>query len=364
MEVGLDGTPLLGPRTGIGWYTHDLVTALAAGHPDDRFRVMPVSWRTARGAAPPPGRNVEMVTRFAPARPLWALWNRLPAPPLEALLRCDVFHAVNFLAPPTWRTPTVVTVHDLSFVRYPEQCAPAVQRMAVLLPRVLRRAAAVITVSEFAADEVREWMPSVADRVLAVPNAPHPRPPAPAAPAAVAAGPPTVLFLGALGPRKNLPLLLDALAVLRADGVAHRAVLAGPPSPLLDVPALLRERGLHDGSVVLPGWVSDADATRLLTDATVFAFPSLYEGFGMPVLESMAAGTAVVAVRATAVPEVAGDAAVLVEPDPAAFADALRVVLTDDARRRALELAGRARAALFTWERTAHRTRAVYASVT
>jgi glycosyltransferase involved in cell wall biosynthesis len=361
VEVGLDGTPLLGPRTGIGWYTYDLVSALAAAHPGDRYRLMPISWRTARGAAGPPGENVEVVTRFAPARPLWALWDRVPVPPLEALLRCDVFHAVNYLAPRSWRTPTVVTVHDLSFVRHPEQCAPPVQRMAQQLPAVLRRAAAVITVSRFAADEVCEWLPELADRVVAVPNAPHPRPDPTGPPAAD--GRPTILLLGALGPRKNIPLLLDALLHLRRRGLRPRVVLAGPADPMLDVAALLRDRGLDDGQVEVTGWVDDGRAGRLLRDASVLAFPSRYEGFGMPVLEAMAAGTAVVAVRAAAVPEVAGDAAELVEPEAEAFAEALHRVLTDDSRREALEAAGRERSAQFTWERTARETHTVYRSV-
>lgn len=373
MRVGLDGTPLLGRRTGVGWYTYDLVTALARAHPQDRFRVMPLSWRTAGQAQWPPATNVERVQRFAPARPLWAMWEVVPFPPLEALLRCDVFHAVNYLAPRTWRTPVVVTVHDVYFLYHPEHCDQAVQRMARLLPAVLQRSAAIIAVSQFTADELSTWLPSVADRIVVAPSAAHIRSAQSSDDVTAAdqlaghvgdsAAAQTVLFVGALGPRKNLPLLLDAVVLLRRDGMRPNVVLAGPPTGQFDITTELRRRGLDDGSVRVLGWVPEGTLNGLLRRATVLALPSLYEGFGLPVLEAMAAGTAVVAVRSSAIPEVAGDAAMLVEPAPPAFAAALKAVLRNDVRRSQMESAGRARAKEFTWARTADITHSVYRSV-
>lgn len=364
MRIGVDGTPLLGPRTGVGFYTELLVAALAQEAPADDVAVLPISWRTAR-ELPVPAAGVRVVRRFAPARPLWELWNRMPFPPLELLLRCDVFHGTNFLAPPAWRTPVVVTVHDLSFVDRPETCSPAVRRFAQLLPPVLARAAAVIAVSQFTADRLATWQPGVADRLHVVPIARRIRP---AEPPGVmtpldAVHAPYVIMLGALNARKNLPLALDALAELRRSGSELRLVLAGPASTDVDAHILVAERGLQDAVDQL-GYVDDATVARLLMRARLLVFPSTYEGFGMPLLEAMAAGTPVVAVAAGATVETVGDAAVLTEAVPAALADAIRRVHFDERLRAELVRRGMARSLLFSWARTARRTRAVYRSVT
>jgi glycosyltransferase involved in cell wall biosynthesis len=357
MRIGFDGTPLLGPRTGVGWYTAELVAALAAAAPGDERLVLPISWRTASQLEldiP----NTSVVRRFMPARPLHLLWDRVPFPPLEWFLRCDVFHATNFLAPPTRRTPVVVTVHDLAFVHHPETCHPYVQSFAELLPPVLKRAAAVIAVSRFTADELAGWVPEVADRVTVVPNGGHAR--APATTTGIDPGPPYVLLLGTLGVRKNLPLLLDAFVMLRGRGAELRLVLAGAPDPLVDVDALLTERRIVD-DVTVTGYIDDGRAAALLEGAAALAFPSLYEGFGMPLVEAMDAGTPVVAVRSGATPETVGDAAVLVPPrDVEGFAAAIASVVEDGELRRRLIDAGRRRSTEFTWSRTAVETLAVY----
>ena len=360
MRIGFDGTPLLGPRTGVGWYTADLIDAVSAASPDDRLLVLPISWRTA-AELEVDGPNVSVARRFMPARPLQLLWERSSIPPLEWFLRCDVFHATNFLAPPTRRTPVVVTVHDLAFVRHPETCAPAVQAFARLLPRVLRRAAAIIAVSHFTADELRAWLPEVADRITVVPNGGHRR--VTPGSAGLRSDAPYVLMLGSLGVRKNLPLLLDAYALLRQQGTDLHLVLAGPPDPLVDVSDELRRRGLAD-RVTLTGYVDDGQAAALLEGAAVLAFPSLYEGFGMPLVEAMAVGTPVVAARSGATPETVGEAAVLVEPgDVEGFAAAITAVIDDPDLRPRLVEAGRRRAAEFSWARTAAETLSVYRRV-
>jgi len=366
MRIAFDATPLLGARTGVGWYTHELVDALAALEPDDDLVMLPISFRAARRALDaPPRDNVTVERKALPARPLWALWDRVPFPPVEWLVRCDVFHATNFVAPPSRTVPIVVTVHDVGFVRDPGGVSPAVRRMARVLPKVLRRAAGIIAVSEFTRDELVGWLPEVADRVTVVPNGSHARlSPAPPASPRPAPGPPYALMLGSLAPRKNVALALDALAILRRRGVALRLVLAGSPSPLLDVAALLRERGLGEPEVSLTGYVPDDRVSALLAGARLLAFPSLYEGFGMPLIEAMEAGVPVVAVRAGATPETVGDAALLVEPgDAEGFADAMEEVAFDDRTRDGLVAAGHVRAGRFTWDRAAAATHDLYRSV-
>jgi alpha-1,3-rhamnosyl/mannosyltransferase len=288
----------------------------------------------------------------------------VPVPPLEALVRCDVFHATNFLAPPAWHTPVVATVHDLSFVRHADTCLPPVRRLAELLPPVLRRAAAVVAVSGFTRDELAAWVPEVAGRTTVIPPGPHRRPPGDPADARLAPGPPHALLLGALNPRKNVALALDALAILTASGFELRLVLAGPESPLLDVHRLVADRGIDPSLVVVTGHVDDRQVAALLAGAVALAFPSRYEGFGMPLVEAMQAGVPVVAARAGATPETVADAALLVEPDDAeGFADALRAVATDGALRGRMVEAGRRRAQDFAWPVTASRTLELYRSV-
>jgi glycosyltransferase involved in cell wall biosynthesis len=362
MRVGFDGTPLLGAKTGVGWYTHELIDAVAKLSPADEMVVFPISWRTARhlNLDPPHRPNVSMERKLAPARPLWAMWDRVQFPPVEWLVDCDVFHATNFIAPPSRKVPVVVTVHDIGFVHHPEAVTPGVRRMARLLPGILRRASAIITVSQFTSDELSTWLPEVAAKVTVVHNGSHARA-APAATGAPSATPPYALMLGTLEPRKNLPLALDALRILRRRKVDLRLVLAGGKSNLLDVAALLRKRGLGEPEVTSTGYIDDARVSALLAGARVLVFPSLYEGFGMPLLEGMEAGVPVVGVRAGATPETVGDAGLLVDPgDAEGFADAMEQAAFDEAVRARLIPAGHAQAARFTWQRAAASTLDLY----
>jgi glycosyltransferase involved in cell wall biosynthesis len=364
MRIGFDGTPLLGPRTGIGWYTHELIDAVAALSPADDLIVFPISWRTARqlNLDPPHRANVTVERKVAPARPLWAMWDRLAFPPVEWLLDCDVFHATNFMAPPSRKVPTVVTVHDIGFVHRPGDVSPGVRRMARLLPDILRRAAAIIAVSRFTAAELTTWLPEVADRITVIPNGGHARPSG--RDHGLPPGPPYALMLGTLEPRKNPALALDAFRVLRRRGVDLRLVLAGGGSHAVDVTAMLHDRGLGPSDVIRTGYVDDAAVSALLGHARLLVFPSLYEGFGMPLLEAMRAGVPVVAARAGATPETLGDAGVLVDPgDVDGFADAMERVASDETLRAQLIAAGRVQARKFSWSRAATACLDLYRSV-
>jgi glycosyltransferase involved in cell wall biosynthesis len=358
VRVGLDGTPLLGPRTGVGWYTADLVVAMADAAPDQEFVIFPISWRTARRLELPERENITVARKFAPARPLRAIWDRIGFPPLEAFVRADVFHGTNFLAPPAWRTPTVATVHDIGFVRFPKLAASRERELIDLLPKALHRTAAIITVSDFTRRELIDWQPTLEGKVHVVPNGAHARP----LPVAPPVQRPFALVLGSLNQRKNIPLVLDAIAALRDRGVELDLVLAGAAAPDLDVHALIEARRLGD-RVTVTGYLDDGAVAHLLVSARVLAFPSLYEGFGMPLIEAMHARLPIVAVKAGATPETVDGAAFLVTDDAEAFADALATVALDDDARAGLIEAGSRRAGEFTWEQAARQTLDVYRAV-
>jgi glycosyltransferase involved in cell wall biosynthesis len=262
----------------------------------------------------------------------------------------------------------VTTVHDLVPLRFPA-LVPARHRWAVrgLLGGALRRAHRVIAVSEATRSEVLARYRLRPERVVVVPEAAaaHFVPPSEPALAAVRARygltRPYVLFVGYLEPKKNLAALLDAVAALRRRGAwgETELVIVGAtgwgPAPA----AHARVLGL-EGAVRFVGAASDADLPALYGGALAFVFPSLWEGFGLPVLEAMASGAPVVASNRGALPEVTGGAALLVDPAPAPLTDALGRVLAEPALRERLRAAGLARAAAFSWERTARETLAVY----
>jgi glycosyltransferase involved in cell wall biosynthesis len=263
----------------------------------------------------------------------------------------------NYVVPPAYRGAAVVTVHDLSFEADPELMSARDRFMfRTFVPRSARRADRVLAVSERTKRDLVEHYGIPEERIVVTPNGVDPvfRPNG-----AKPDAPPYALFVGGIQPRKDPLAAIEALALVGGD---LRLVLVGDEKRGGDeVRAAIRRLGLED-RVELAGYVEHAGLASLYRGASCLVFPSRYEGFGLPVLESMASGTPVVATRAGAVPEVAGDAAVLVEPgDTEALAEGIKEVLVDRARFSA---AGLERAKLFTWPETARRTLEVYRELT
>jgi len=360
LSVALDILPLAGDKTGVGRFCAGLVGALI-GRDALEVRGYAVA-RHARAEMTVPAERAGLAVRTwdIPARFANAVWMRASLAPIEWLVGdVDVVHGTNYVVPPTRRAARVVTVHDLTAVRYPQLCLPASLAYPQLVKKAAGQGAFVHVPSRFVGEEVVELLGVEAERVRVVPHGverraiePGPvagRPSKPLAPKA-----PYVLALGAVEPRKDLPSLVTAFAELAADNDDFVLVVAGPPGWGEAAFAAAVARAGVAPRVVRLGYLEEGERQALLCGAAVLAYPSLYEGFGFPPLEAMAAGVPVVATAAGAVPEVVGDAAELVAPgDPAALAGALARVIGDEALRATLIAKGRARAASFTWAASA-----------
>jgi glycosyltransferase involved in cell wall biosynthesis len=275
---------------------------------------------------------------------------------------------VSYIAPPLPLCPTVVTVHDLSYLAHPEWLSVRVRLLLrLLVPPSLRWASRVIAVSQFTKRDLTERYGTPQEKIAVVPEAPAagfaPLSDAASQPLPADVREPFILAVGNLEPRKNLGGLIEAFGELvRHRGFAGSLVIAGKNKYQAElVPATVARLGLQ-GRVIFTGFVDDPTLRLLYNRAALFVYPSLYEGFGLPPLEAMACGCPVVASQATAIPETVGDAAVLVDAtSTAAMAEAMARVLNDPALARRLSVEGRAHAGRFSWARTAELTRQVYA---
>ncbi len=343
MRIALDATPLAAPPGGIRRYTAELAAALAREFPGEEFLLV----SDQHFEAPSGPANLRRLQRpRGPARRRW--WSLgLPL----TLLRhgAAVFHGTDFSVPYVHVRPAVMTVHDLSPWR-PGTAETASQRVRRRTPWLLRLGLAdmVITPTEAVRRELEAHFGLQPERLRVVPEAPAPLFRKEDAPP----GRRFILYVGARIPRKNVALLVEAWRRVRGH-YAVDLVLAGPRGPGSEFPP---EPGL-----TLATEAPDTELRRLYSAATLFAYPSTYEGFGLPVLEAMQCGAPVVASRIPAIREVAGEAALLVDPaDARAWVEALTAVLGNPELRRRLAEASLQRARQFTWARTARETMAAY----
>jgi glycosyltransferase involved in cell wall biosynthesis len=364
MRVLVDGSPLLplskttGP-TGVGRWTTEAINSLARSSPDWQIEFVIASYSKPLQDVSWMGPNVTLRHIKFPSRIYRGLRHGRILPPIEWIAgSCDIVLGSNYIPMPARRAAEVPVVYDLSFIHHPETVSRRhLYFLRFVLPGVVRRAPAVITISETIRAEIAEHY-EIDDAAIHVvpPGCDLGRFDGNRMPDEEIPGLPDryLLYMGTLEPRKNLPGLLAAYAALRQRHPdAPPLVLAGGVGwRVRDLLAELRLTSAERAVIAL-GYVDDRTVPALYARALALVFPSFYEGFGLPALEAMASGCPVIGADRSAIPEVVGDAGLLVDPyDHSAIAGAMERVLYDEPLRADLVARGKRRSRSFTWERT------------
>ncbi len=358
-RITIDYTPAARQGAGIGRYTRELIRALAQLDTETAYTIFVRGAPTVPNSLDGLGPNFRIRQTPVSERVLTRLWRmRLPLPVDWLAGPSAVYYSPNYILPPLRRGRAVVTVHDLSFLTVPDAADAGLRAyLAEAVPRSVTRADHVLADSEHTRQDLVRLLRTPADKISVLYSGVSPQFRRVEDPTRLAdvrtrygLAQPYILGLGTLEPRKNLVRLIEAYGQLAQVGEAHLLALVGGQGwlygPIFDrVQALgLQER------VRFLGFVPDADLPALYSAAEAFAFPSLYEGFGLPPLEALACGTPTVVSNVSSLPEVVGDAALQVEPtDVEALAAALTRLLHDEPLRVRLRTDGPIQASRFTW---------------
>jgi glycosyltransferase involved in cell wall biosynthesis len=354
-------------RAGVSNYAEALLTHLGEIDRHNRYTVYTTRGLDNSGLKLPPNFRVRP-SLFPTINPRVRIpWEQLYAPALLGVNGADVFHGVLNVAPLFCPIPSLITIHDLAFLSLPQTFRRVNRAYLTWATRVsARRAARILAVSEATKSEIVRLLGVPPEKIVVTYDACDVRfgPPEPARLAAfrMRAGLPEqfILFLGTLEPRKNLPTLLEAYAQIAGSTEAPLIIGGGKGWLYDEIFAKAAALNLRD-RIRFVGYIDTADQALWYAAATVFAFPSLYEGFGMPLLEAMACGTPVVTSDRSSMPEVVGDAAITVDPtDPDALGAALLRLLRDHDLRADMRERGLRQARRFSWRETAERTLAAY----
>lgn len=372
MRVAIDYTSALTQSGGVGRYTRSLVNALIEIQGEDELRLW--SARTANHGVESSAMSSRPPLTRLPVSERWltAGWQRLRLPiAIDRFIGpFDALHCPDFVAVPS-RRPVIITIHDLSYLKVPRFAHPQLAAyLTNAVPRAIDRASAVIAVSQTAADDVADMYPAALNKVVAIPNGVDPvfRRPDPSTIQRTLnqLGPqqPYVVIVGTIEPRKNHLSLLGAFERAHEFRPDMSLVIAGRPG-WLSAPIISAIRAASTRlPVVHLDNLADEALTAVIAGSLGLVYPSWYEGFGLPVAEAMACGTAVITSRGGALEEVAGDAALLVDPADIDAMAAAMVKLHDDSElRQELIERGLERVRDFTWERSAEAHWSLYRKV-
>ena len=362
MRIAIDGLPLCQPLTGVGHYTLELARHLALSNPEDQISI--VSPRRFLDAPKEPANLRCVRPTINPMLRSWWQSN------LTRYLRqqsIDIFHGTNFELPANPPCATVVTIHDLSTLIYPQLHEQKnVARAKRRLPGTAAAATLIVTPTEAIRREVHEHLHIPLDRIIAVAEAARDclRPLAISETAItrrrLGIGDEFILYVGTVEPRKNLQSLVRAFEEIQNGHQQLQLVIAGKTGWMVEDLFKYVNRSSARDRIVFTGYLSDEELRALYSSCTLFTYPSIYEGFGLPPLEAMACGAPVVAGRIPSISEVVGNSACLVDPEPSLLSGAIRELLANPSARQELAEKGRRRATEFSWVRTAETMRELY----
>jgi glycosyltransferase involved in cell wall biosynthesis len=374
MRVGLDGIPLCEIKTGVGHYTFELARSLASIASEDDFElVSPSPYLTTNSTEPK--RTLPSNLRLVHAkvnRLGRRFWSSVGLPLYLHKASLTLFHGTNYDIPLWNRCPTILTIHDLSLLLHPETHEEhLVRRAAWKLPLMARTATAIITPSAAVRSEVRDLLHIKADKIVAISEAQrssfHRVPLLETKPIRQRLGieDEFILFVGTIEPRKNLLNLLRAFdEILRTTSLRPQLVIAGKKGWLSNDLFSFWSSAEIKSRVLFTGYLSDNELRALYSSCLTFVYPSLYEGFGLPLLEAMACGAPVITSRTSSIMETVGDVARLISPtDFHDLADAIIHMLQDSKERERRSTAGIQHALRFSWEKTAKATLDLYREV-
>ncbi len=371
-RIAIDYTPAFEQSGGIGRYARELTAALAALDDENSYRLF-VSGARADALPPAPAYNFGWRPTVISPRWLARIWHRagLPLPAELFTGAVDLFHATDFTLPFTRpATRTLLTVHDLSFVRVPEAASPPLKAyLDTVVPRSVKRADHVLADSTATKHDLVDLYQTPADKITVLYSGVDSRFQRVSDRPILEsmrqkyglAGFSYMLSVGTVQPRKNYSRVIRALAELRATGLdLHYAIAGGEGWLEEEMQHTIVSTGMQDYAHRL-GHVADEDLPALYSESRMLLMPSLYEGFGLPILEAMACGVPVITSNVSSLPEVAGDAAILIDPtDIGALRQAMLAVDSDRALRKRLIEQGYRQARKFTWQRSAAQLLSVY----
>ena len=367
MKIAIDGVPLGVIRTGVGHYTFEIASGIAAAHPEDDFELVSHIPFISDGLANDSPKNLRYIQQ--PVNALTKHWWTIGLPIYLRHNSIDLFHGTNYEVPLWSRCPTILTIHDLSLFLYPETHEQRrVKRARRRLPTMARLATRIIVPTESVKRDVCAQLPVPDEKVTVIPEAARkcfrPESPVKAKPALERLGIDNdfILYVGAIEPRKNLLTLVKAFReVYEKTDLRPQLVIAGPTAWLADELFDLISRSSIKERLLLTGYLGDEDLRALYSTCTVMCYPALYEGAGLPPLEAMACGAPVITTSTGAISEMVGDAALLFSPtDYHALAANIVELFIDPQLRSALISKGLKRVENFSWDKAAAMTYKLY----